>query len=133
MRSRSVLQKSRKCWVCGKTEGLEEHHIFYGHAYRRQSERYGLKVWLCAEHHRGNNGVHGRNRKLGLVLMRYAQKRFEENHTREEFIRIFGRNRLDEEEKEKKIIRAREDKAPGNFDSDTGIPGWDIEREEDYV
>lgn len=94
---KSILQKSEKCWACGRRYGLERHHVFYGTAYRQMSERYGLTVWLCVEHHRGNSGVHGKNQELRKRLMRYAQRKFEESHTREEFLRIFGRNRLDEE------------------------------------
>lgn len=124
MRTKSVLQRTKVCWVCGKTENLEEHHVFYGRAYRHLSEKYGLKVWLCAEHHRGSGGVHGKNRELGLSLMRYAQKRFEADHTRDEFIRIFGRNRLDEKEE---TARGKEAEASCDCHSDTGIPGWDIE------
>ncbi len=115
MRSRSVLQRAKQCWVCGKTEGLEEHHVFYGTAYRRQSEKYGLKVWLCSEHHRGDGGVHGHNRELGLKLMRYAQRKFEETHTRDEFIRIFGKNRLEDE-------RERQAKSASDSDYNTCLP-----------
>lgn len=33
---------------------LEEHHIFEGTANRNLSEKYGLKVYLCQKHHRGD-------------------------------------------------------------------------------
>ena len=38
----------KTCYACGR-EGidLEVHHIFYGTANRRLSEKYGLKVHLC--------------------------------------------------------------------------------------
>lgn len=125
---KSVLQKNKKCFECGCTGNLECHHVFYGRAYRNKSERYGMKVWLCAEHHRGKNGVHGGNRALGLRIMRYAQRRFEQRHTREEFMRIFGRNRLDDETTEGDIGKQEGKKASdgGNsFGDDSNVRGWD--------
>lgn len=96
-KTESVLQRSRCCWSCGKTAGpFEEHHIFFG-PYRSQSERFGLKVLLCPECHRSQpGGVHGGNRELDLRLKRMAQKRFEEMFGHELFMKIFGRNWLDE-------------------------------------
>lgn len=123
---KSVIQRSRRCFECGRTDILECHHVFYGTAYRRLSEKYGLKVWLCPEHHRGKNGVHGRNKALRLRLMRYAQRRFEETHTREEFMRLFGRNRLEEKAEERKgDAEAKADACGDSFGDDRNIPGWD--------
>ena len=90
---KSILQKNKECYVCRTTYQLEEHHIFFGTANRKQSEKCGLKVWLCAEHHRGNSGVH-HNRELDLSIKEFAQSEFEKTHSREEFIRIFGKNYL---------------------------------------
>ena len=69
--SRSIMQDRKECYLCRKKiedEGitgrpkdvpLEEHHVMHGTANRRLSEHYGLKVWLCAEHHRtGKKAVH---------------------------------------------------------------------------
>lgn len=90
---RSVLQNNKECWVCGVTEGLHDHHIFFG-GNRKNSERYGLKVWLCGYHHNlSNDGVHF-NRELDLGLKKVAQAKFEEAHSRDEFMAIFGRNYL---------------------------------------
>ncbi len=98
-RTESVLQRSRQCWVCGKRDPLEEHHVFYGTANRMKSERYGMKVYLCPEHHRAQpEGVHGGNRELDLKLKRFAQMRFEQMFGHELFMKVFGRNWLDQEE-----------------------------------
>jgi hypothetical protein len=53
-------------------------------------------VNLCAEHHRGTKGVHGKEGKvLADFFKRLGQVWFEDYHgTREEFIRIFGRSYL---------------------------------------
>ncbi len=90
---KSILQNNKECWVCGNPN-VEDHHIFFGTSNRKWSEKYGLKVWLCPIHHRGDYGVH-HNKQADQVLKESAQKKFEETHTREEFMAIFGRNYLD--------------------------------------
>lgn len=91
---KSIIQNEKVCYISGSTVGLEEHHIFYGTANRRLSEKYGLKIWLSAYWHRDYvNGIHF-NKELDTKVKKIAQARFEETHTREEFIRIFGRNYL---------------------------------------
>jgi len=89
----SILQTEKECFVCKTTYGLEEHHVIGGTANRKQSEKYGLKVWLCHEHHRGNTGVHF-NKELDLKIKKIAQSTFEREHTREEFRAIFGKSWL---------------------------------------
>lgn len=58
---KSIISNKKECFICQSQINLEEHHIFFGNANRRLSEKDGLKVWLCVEHHRGTNGVHGKN------------------------------------------------------------------------
>lgn len=91
--AKSIIQDDKNCLICG-TGVTEEHHIFFGSANRKQSDKYGLIVYLCAEHHRGENGVH-HNRHFDLMLKREAQLVFEEDvGTRLEFMKIFGRSYL---------------------------------------
>ena len=104
----SVLQnKDGICFLCMLLDGdfrpkwTEEHHIFYGSANRALSEAYGLKVYLCSMHHQyafGNNpdAIHGNptSSDTDLMLKRIAQRKFEEDHTREDFVKIFGKNYL---------------------------------------
>ena len=91
---KSVLQDSKECWVCGRTDQLHDHHIIFGTSNRKKSEQYGLKVWLCYEHHTGNNGVHF-NKELDLQLKRLAQTYFEGHlGTREDFRAEFGKSWL---------------------------------------
>lgn len=93
---KSIMQEKKECYICQTQCGLHSHHIIFGNPGRRLSERYGLKVWLCWEHHEGTYGVHGKyGASLNKMLKQLAQLKFEENHTREEFIEIFGRNYLD--------------------------------------
>ena len=89
---KSIIQENKECWVCSTTQDIHEHHILYGTANRRLSEKYGLKVWLCGKHHNlSNEGVHF-NKELDRRLKVLAQKRFEEEYPNESFLRIFGRN-----------------------------------------
>lgn len=83
----------RKCYFCGRTDWIEQHHIFGG-ALRKKSERYGFVIDLCHWcHNEPPDGVHF-NRKNDLILKRVAQRKFEETHTRDEFIKEFRKNYL---------------------------------------
>lgn len=92
---KSVLQKTKKCYVCGTTYGLHDHHILYGTSNRKQSEKRGLKVWLCGVHHNlSNEGVHF-NKDLDNHLKTMAQEYYEEHYgTREDFRKEFGKSYL---------------------------------------
>lgn len=106
---KSIIQdkKDHQCYICKNFLGdhsekrdLEEHHIFEGVANRKLSEKYGLKVYLCRHHHTGDiNGsrdaVHSKcDNDFDLKLKQIAQVAFEQDHSREEFMRAFGRNYL---------------------------------------
>ncbi len=92
---KSVIQTNKECFVCHTTANLHDHHIFYGTSNRKQSEKYGMKVWLCAYHHNmSDEGVHF-NKPLDMKLKRMAQEYFESRiGNREDFICKFGRNYL---------------------------------------
>lgn len=91
----SVIQKEKKCFVCETTIGLECHHCLHGTANRKLAEQYGLKVWLCNEHHTGSmHSVH-RNKELDDHLKKVAQRTFERVHgSRNDFRAIFGKSYL---------------------------------------
>ena len=90
---KSIIQEEKRCYLCGSTVGLESHHIFFS-ALRPIADKYGLKVWLCAYHHRDQkHGAHG-NREVDLFLKREAQKAFEKKHGHEKFMEIIKRNYL---------------------------------------
>ena len=91
---KSIIQTEKECYLCDSTQNLECHHIFFGNALRPISDKHGLKVWLCALHHRDQkHGAHG-NREVVLQLKRAAQKAFEKKHGHERFMEIIGRNYL---------------------------------------
>lgn len=91
---KSILQNSEHCFLCGERGQLETHHIFFGNPGRQISERNGFKVRLCPSCHRlGENAPH-RNRNTDLELKQLCQRAYEQDHTREEFIELIGRNYL---------------------------------------
>lgn len=99
---KSIIQKEKRCYLCGVAipygyyDGLEEHHIFFGHGNRAKSEKRGLKVWLCGEtcHRNGKKAVH-KNRETDLELKRMAQEVYEATYgSREDFIKEFGKSYL---------------------------------------
>ncbi len=92
---KSILQGQKECYICGSRENLQSHHCFPGKN-RKTSEENGFKVWLCLDHHTGGNySVHGKDGKmLSLMLKKHCQLKFEETHTRGEFMSLIGRNYL---------------------------------------
>ena len=96
-----MQQKDGVCYLCAKLNGdirlhrtLHEHHIFGG-PNRSLSEAEVLKVYLCLRHHvDGPEAVHNNIDNMRL-LQKDGQQVFEETHTREEFMKKFGRNYID--------------------------------------
>lgn len=94
--SKSIMQKEKKCFVCETPNNLHEHHVIYGVANRKKSEEYGLKVWLCQEHHVGSNGVHN-NIALDYELKAIAEIKwltYDWSRSINDFVKIFGKNYL---------------------------------------
>lgn len=97
----SILQSEKECYVCRKrygmkaVGGLQQHHI-YGGKNRKVSDRNGFWVWLLPIYHTGSNqAVHCRDgAALDLELKQDCQRKFEETHSREEFLRLIGKNYL---------------------------------------
>lgn len=93
----SIIQQGKYCLLCGTTRDLNLHHCLHGTANRKKADKYGLTVYLCVPHHTGKNGVHF-NKEFDLYLKQRAQKAFEKAHSRQEWMREFGKNYLDEKE-----------------------------------
>ena len=90
--AKSIMQQDKRCYLCGRVTELECHHVMSG-PNRKWSEKYGLTVMLCREHHTGDTGVH-KNRDKADALKRLAQIAFEARHSREEWMQIFRKNYL---------------------------------------
>ena len=108
----SIIENKKKCYFCRAlamigaydgeppTTGLHRHHIMYSKHQRQLSEQYGLWIWLCHHHHNeygSREAVHF-NQTLRRSTERIAQKAFEEHGSREEWMRIFQQNYLEEDE-----------------------------------
>ncbi|WP_313528742.1 hypothetical protein [Anaerotignum sp.] len=94
----SILQgKEKICYLTGRDYDLRKHHIYFGVGMKDISDKHGFWVYLIPEHHNASNeAVHCKNgHKLDLRLKRECQAAFEKDHTREEFMKIVGRNYLD--------------------------------------
>lgn len=93
--AKSILQREKKCYITGSTYNLHRHHIFAG-GRRQISEREGFWVYLIGHlHNQSNDGVHGKNgHALDLRLKQDCQRKFEETHSREEWMLLMGKNYL---------------------------------------
>lgn len=102
MKSIILGDKEKECYVCHSKYAVEEHHIFGGNADRNVSEKYGLKVHLCWDHHHGTYGCHGREgqgiqRALHQIGQQAIEEQWEkqgESDPRGRFIREFRKSYL---------------------------------------
>lgn len=92
---KSILQSEKVCYLTGSTYNLHRHHIYAG-SRRPVSEREGFWVWLTGYYHNQSNaGVHGKDgHELDWKLKQDCQRKYEETHSREEFMRLIGKNYL---------------------------------------
>lgn len=96
---KSILQeKDGTCYLCVllhedyRIQPVHEHHVFSGTANRRLSEQYGLKVYICPEHHEnGPEAVH-KNKIVRLLLEEIAKRAFEQTYPEIRFRDVFGTN-----------------------------------------
>ena len=91
---KSIIQDKKECLICGTTYGLHLHHIYFG-PYRQVSDRNGFTCYLCAAHHIGPYGVHY-DPRIDREIKRRCQSKYEETHTRKEFMALIGRNYIDD-------------------------------------
>lgn len=93
MKRYSVLDNLDKCFFCGKPAECI-HEVFFGTANRRISIENGFCAGLChKEHNLSSRSVHN-DREMDLMLKRAYQNKYEENHTRAEFIALIGKSYL---------------------------------------
>lgn len=82
------------CYICRRKTETALHHIYEG-PFRWVSDEQGFTVFLCPDCHQyGPKAVH-RCRDTALWLKARCQRVYERNHSREEFMRLVGRNYLD--------------------------------------
>lgn len=84
--------KDGRCYVCNNETETVRHEILYGIGNRVFSKIHGTWVNVCPRCH---NEIHNNpNTGVDMHLKRDAQWNFERSHSREEFVKIFGRNYL---------------------------------------
>ncbi len=105
---KSILQEDNGvCFLCSLAgddheQYTHEHHVIYGTSGRKLSEKYGLKLYLCPQHHEfGKEAVH-KNKGTRILLEKIAQLVFINQYGPELWMQIFGKNYLEPEEKELK-------------------------------
>ena len=82
-----------RCVLCHRVGFVHIHHAFEG-GRKKRAEKYGLLYPLCPDCHTlSDKSVH-RCHETELIIKRAAQRKFEREHTREEFIKEFGRSYL---------------------------------------
>ncbi len=92
--AKSIIQDEKVCYLTGRGDNLEEHHVYYGTGNRKLSEKYGLKIYLTAEKHRnGKDAVHC-NRELDMKIKAEVQEKAMEHYgwDVEDFRYIFGKS-----------------------------------------
>lgn len=77
-----------ECYICHQSP-VDLHEI-YGGCNRRVSMEYGFCLPLCRMHH----SIITNNNILSNELKVRCQKKFEETHTRNEFMALIGRSYL---------------------------------------
>jgi hypothetical protein len=80
--------KKGLCLHCGRRGVTQIHHIYYG-SYRNRAEKADFVIELCPECHALMH-----NTPLGDKLKRSFQQKYEETHSREEFLKKMGRSWL---------------------------------------
>lgn len=96
--------KKGRCYICGSHVNIQNHHIFFGNGNRTNSDYCGLTVHLCLEHHKEGKMSAHKNREVNYRLRQIAQRAFEREHgSREQFMKIFGENCLEEEDEKKDV------------------------------
>ena len=95
---KSIIQSKKECFICRinydveTTTKLHKHHCFEDIT---KSNKFDLKIWLYYRHHVNDPHYSMRYQKqLDLELKQLAQQKFEENHTRKEFIEHFIKSYL---------------------------------------
>lgn len=84
-----IVSDLTKCIECGKNS-VQIHHCLYGNK-RKQCDEDALVVPLCHECHRR---LHDEDGELANKYKKIAQAKYEEKHTREEYLERYGKSYL---------------------------------------
>ena len=73
---------SKYCIICGKP--AEQHHCIGGTANRKVSDKWGLIVPLCEEHHRTGKFSAHQSKEVGLLIHIISELAFEKHYIAEQ-------------------------------------------------
>lgn len=91
-------ENDKKCFICGRCGDTELHHCISGVSNRKNSENYGLKIYLCRLchsqlHDKGKVFIDEWHYVTETDIKIMAQRKWEETYgSREDFIKIFGKS-----------------------------------------
>lgn len=95
MGKKSIISNEKECFICGTRLKLHKHHCIHGSSNRKNSEEFGLWIYLCDFHHNASIEAVHFNHSFDVMVKKYAQMVFENKiGTREEFRQIFGKSFL---------------------------------------
>ena len=86
----SIMQTEKYCYITGRTDHLDKHHIFTG-TRRKAAEKWGCWCWLAHDVHMA---AHDRNQEILTQLRQECQERFEELYDHDTFMKVFGKSYL---------------------------------------
>jgi len=91
--SKSIMQhcEEPQCYITGSRINLDKHHCVHGRANRKIAEKYGLWVYLRHDIHMN---LHDKDKELDRELEQDAQRAFEKEHSRNEWMKLIGKNYL---------------------------------------
>ena len=88
----TIIKQDRICFQPGcECPYVEQHHVWAG-SYRNASERYGLKVYMCHDHHMKLHENETDMMKMRAFAQGYAMAYY--GWTLEEFMEKIGRSFL---------------------------------------
>ena len=93
MKKSRLTDDLEHCVICEK-DVINIHHVLYGTCNRHLSDEDGYIIPLCHLHHTDSREAIHVKRELDLYWKRIAQEDYEKTHTREEFIKRYGKSYL---------------------------------------
>lgn len=91
MKNSIVQDDTSKCYLCGRSGYLHEHHVMNGKGWRKLADEDRLVLYLCPACH---EYIHS-NAEIRKELKSLAQLRYLESHTYEDWMKRYGKNYLD--------------------------------------
>lgn len=106
--AKSIISNTKECFLCREeaekigyygalpSTGLHKHHIMFGTANRKLSEKDGLWVYGCEkEHHEHGPEAPHCNADVDRHLKQIAQRAYEELYGHEAWMKRYSKNYLD--------------------------------------